>query len=856
MRAGLQGWFAAGVLAGFVAAWLGPIGLGGKILVGGDVTQFFLGLFQVLGERMRQGTVPYWNDRWGFGFPGVAESQMGVYYPPHWVLYGLMPPELGFTWSLVFHTGWSALGAWWCARQWGVGRWGAVVSGMAYAGCGFFVIHRVHPWAATCGSWMPWAWGLAWCVLAGARPARAAWQLSAVLGIQLLPGHFQIAFITQVTIGLMAAWMAWEGRGRMREGLRRGGFVMAAVVAAFAIGLAQVWPTAELAARAAGGRDFEYLSAFAVPPWMLVSYVAPGLFHFSPLWREVAWDPFHAMPEEHQGYVGLVGLWLALGCLAKARRKADVRVRVLGVILLGSLVLSFGPYVPGFGWLIQVPGFSFFRAPARWGVATMLALSLLAGLGFEGLADSGRLRRSLALFGFAAILLPSLYVGVFEAMLATPLQEREPLVQAMNVLGQYMPWQGEGGFEQTMRQARRITQNPIVQQGLLRQGIDPATVRLATDRSMAYREELPWPMLLGCGLMVLAMAARGERVLRGILAVLLAVDLIWLAQHRDFSLTEMRPLDEQSALLARLSRDPGRGRVIDPLGNFLMRAGLSPVAAYRTLNLPIMEVETARASGSITAQRDVAGVAQGMRRVGAAVRVLDPIQTESLRIAGVTLAGMERIEDRKLASWMYGERGLELLGPGAQGFGVWRLGEGSPLAWLMRGSGAESIPGFERPAEDAASGRDAWGEGLPARWERPERVVVDLSGAGGDRGQDQGQGKGKALVVLSVLHDPQWEAGVQRGGALRRVPIIAAFRSVRAIEGGASGAWMAIEVELGEDERMVLEYHPRRERMGQLGSMAAWTIWLLGGVWMRRRDQGQRERKSRSKGASEREKHD
>ena len=75
-------------------------------------------------------------------------------------------------------------------------------------------------------------------------------------------------------------------------------------------------------------RDFEYLSGFASPPFHLVNYVAPGLFHRSPLWRPLVWDPFHAMPEEHLAYVGLVPLFLA--CMTMVREwRRDPGVRLL-----------------------------------------------------------------------------------------------------------------------------------------------------------------------------------------------------------------------------------------------------------------------------------------------------------------------------------------------------------------------------------------------------------------------------------------------------------------------------------------------------------------------------------------------
>src|SRR5262249_25330645 len=108
----------AAVVAVVVAllAWLWPIGIGGKMPVGWEVTQFFLGLMGFLGEALRDGELPVWNDLWGYGFPGLAESQMGVFYPPHVVLYGRMFTEAAYVASLVLHTLWGGLVAFWASR--------------------------------------------------------------------------------------------------------------------------------------------------------------------------------------------------------------------------------------------------------------------------------------------------------------------------------------------------------------------------------------------------------------------------------------------------------------------------------------------------------------------------------------------------------------------------------------------------------------------------------------------------------------------------------------------------------------------------------------------------------------------
>ena len=370
------GRFAILLLIAGLLLWLWPIGVGGKMPVGGDVTQFFLGLMGVLGSALREGRLPIWNDLWGYGFPGIGESQMGVFYPPHLILYGLLPTEWAYVASLLLHTLWGALGAWWAARRFGVTPIGSSLAAFAFSASGFFVIHMPHPWGYTTGSWMPWAWALTWSLLTSRRMTLASrlFLLSLVLVLQVLPGHFQIAFLTQVGIVLMVVWFVLEPwicrewveertsgitfARRTRQALAIGG----CLIAVFPLTALQLWPTARLARLAAAQRDFEYLSGFAATPWHLVNYIAPGLFHRSPLWRPLVWDPFHTTPEELLSYVGLVPFFLAILVVLHEFRR-DRSVRILAVVAATTLVLSFGPYFPGFRLLISVPGFSFFRAP-------------------------------------------------------------------------------------------------------------------------------------------------------------------------------------------------------------------------------------------------------------------------------------------------------------------------------------------------------------------------------------------------------------------------------------------------------------------------------------------------------------
>ena len=121
-----------------VVAWLWPIGIGGKMPVGGDVTQFFIGLMGFLSESLRRGRLPVWNDLWGYGFPGVAESQMGVFYPVHVILYRWLETETAYVVSLVAHTLWGGLGTYWAARRLKVSAAGAALAAFSWSTCGFF----------------------------------------------------------------------------------------------------------------------------------------------------------------------------------------------------------------------------------------------------------------------------------------------------------------------------------------------------------------------------------------------------------------------------------------------------------------------------------------------------------------------------------------------------------------------------------------------------------------------------------------------------------------------------------------------------------------------------------------------
>jgi hypothetical protein len=837
----------AAVLAVVAAllAWLWPIGIGGKMPVGGDVTQFFLGLMGFLSEALHSRDLPVWNDLWGYGFPGLAESQMGVFYPPHVILYGRMSTETAYVASLVLHTLWGGMGAFWAARRMGVSGVGSALAAFAWSSSGFFLIHLAHPWGYTSGCWMPWAWGLGWSIVApGGRTSRVApLLLSLVLVFQILPGHFQLAFQTQVTLGFMVLWAIagrWIADLRRRRGgagdvagpgpaLRRAGALILAMAAVLPMAAMQLWPTARLAAMAGGQRDFEYLSGFAETPLHLVNLVAPGLFHRSTAWRPIAWDPFHTSPEECLAYVGLVPLFLAVMVMVRDFRR-DAVVRLLTGMALVTLVLSLGPYVPGFRLLIGTPGFSFFRAPARWSLTTSLALAILAGKGFDRWREWPRPGRSLRRLAIVAAFWILAVLGLLELAVRSTAEPGWPRVAGwFDRAFKAMPWHGDPtfgkpdpSFMEVMAGARKLADDSHLPADLppsvvLQKSVSAPS--LVDQRGMIYLREL-WETALWLVLIWVAAGTdrpgmRRTRAAPALLLLLTFLDLWVLGRHRLIDVDPIRPLAEQSPVLARLFEEPRGARIASNLGNLPMLEGVAPITAYRTLNLPAVDSLTMMARSPMSGPMFEPIVRAALQATGTRLRIFHPVENRVGHLLRRPELPGEAIDDPALARWLYGASWASEQGDWVNRFLVWRCDEPAAKAWFLpltdaddesmlddwTGDPRDLLPLFERA------------EPLAAQSSRPEdwTIAVQVAEPG--------------WVIVSQLDDPQWSArwiGLQGEGDYHG-EIKPAFRR----PGDAVGGWQYLKVPFNGRWALHLTYEARDVLEGTAVSTMAWMSWVL-----------------------------
>ncbi len=409
-------------LCALVCACYWGISLAGRVLASGDVFTYFHPYWAEATRAMQALRLPLWNSYLFMGAPFLANSQVGVFYPLNWPLWLLLPAHQSVHLTIVLHLCLAALNAYlWGRASLRLGRVGAWTVGVTFALGGYLGAQVEHVNQLQGLAWLPLMLMLYDVTLAkveqqssyreylylpgGPRSPRslatfarvrfAFVGLVLVVGLVLLAGHTQTAFISLVGLGAyglgLALWRAvrWREWWALR---RRTALLVVAVGLGVALAAVQLIPTWELSRLSirAGGLLFNERLSFSLSPLYLARALLPGFVTPVP--------PAHI---EHVAYVGLAALALAAVAIRylqspTSNLQSPISIlhspfSLLGLVVLG-LFLSLGLYNPLYVLLARfVPGFAHFRVPARWLALYAIGAAALAGVGVDYLWR-GRLR--------------------------------------------------------------------------------------------------------------------------------------------------------------------------------------------------------------------------------------------------------------------------------------------------------------------------------------------------------------------------------------------------------------------------------------------------------------------------------
>ncbi len=411
----------------------------GAGFIGGDLYPYFFPQKAFYADCLKAGQFPLWNDLTGFGYPVLGESQTGAAYPFHFLFYLCFDLNTAYNIEHLLHYVICFLGTWLFAKRVGLTTSGAYLSALVFT-YGWFPPRACLEWAILTGAWMP---VVLWCAesFLQSRWWRYAIGLSVAIGMQLLAGHYHLAFITLLLLVTYVACRLWsEKRASLSvaAGGQAGSFqasapvgLMIAILMGASLASVQLWPTWELkqrSSRVVAGGDYDpayghmpplYTSQLIVPwTWYnllevdednlvrdLAEFAAPWHW-FGPrrdsenanqpydLDRAIQRSRFAAVPTgtnkvEAHVYCGLIPLWMAFGSVLIWFRRRSAALgslpkrTILDRTTVYWLIAGLLALVYATGLLLPIgrhlPGFSFFRGSGRYGIVTTWTVALLAG---------------------------------------------------------------------------------------------------------------------------------------------------------------------------------------------------------------------------------------------------------------------------------------------------------------------------------------------------------------------------------------------------------------------------------------------------------------------------------------------
>jgi hypothetical protein len=371
--------------------------LGGLLVgyepVGGDPDRLYRPLKSELARALEEGRLPFWSERFGLGVPLVAESHVAAFYPLNLLLYRVLDVSIAYRLSMWLHYAGLVATTYLYARCLGLAAWGSALAGVAFALCGFLTIHSSHEPFYSLMPYLPLA---LYCTERYMTSGRILWLalLALCLGLQWSLGHFQIQTWTGGLVILTAIWRvtrdrrAWSRLLGMISGTGWG-----AALAAVQLGLS--WQFAEFVGQT--HRSPTELIYYSFPPSHWFELVLPRLVRELQLGPE---DPYwfgqQTWGYEAALYVGTIPLVYAfIGALGRPASRSACFWRILVPV---SFALATMPrwWPQGFLQLLAVPGFGYFRVPARYTLLTSLGLAILAGEGFDLSISNKRFRLGLA----------------------------------------------------------------------------------------------------------------------------------------------------------------------------------------------------------------------------------------------------------------------------------------------------------------------------------------------------------------------------------------------------------------------------------------------------------------------------
>ena len=220
-----------------------------------------------------------------------------------------------------------------------------------------------------------------------ARKGGLRWSIlgAVCVAMILLPGFLQVGYHLLLASGFYLVFLLFGVASSRKRvffvswvGMIAGGLALSAI---------QLVPTYQLIQHSSleGGIDYSFATEGSIPPWYLVTSLAPGFFGIpGGLELQSVAPRFGVSLAGGAVYLGVIPLILVAATFWRPRRDKTALFFLFLIMLF--LLLSFGKYSPLYWVFYQVvPGYDMFRIPAHHLVIVIFSLSILTGLAVDRL---------------------------------------------------------------------------------------------------------------------------------------------------------------------------------------------------------------------------------------------------------------------------------------------------------------------------------------------------------------------------------------------------------------------------------------------------------------------------------------
>jgi hypothetical protein len=335
---------------------------GGRIWFFEDIQAYFHPLWTAVARNLRHGYLPSWDLGAWSGQPLLGDPQIGILYPPNWLIL-ILHPLRAYAWLTLLHAGIAAAGMASLVLARGRSHAAAALAALALSLSAFMVLELRHIMFVSTTAWMPWVlWGIE-KYSQDHRLDRLVASAGA-LGLAILAGGWSMLYWGALLIFVYS--------------LSSPKALAVTFTVGVALAFAQILPAlahARLSPRALG---LEYSEAVSYS-WPSYRYLITLVF---PTWYGDG-DHYQGAADQWElcGYAtGAITFVLALLSLLR-RDRARERAALFALMLLALLVARGGAVHRFF--FLHLPLFASMRCPARALYLCTLILPLLAADGLD-----------------------------------------------------------------------------------------------------------------------------------------------------------------------------------------------------------------------------------------------------------------------------------------------------------------------------------------------------------------------------------------------------------------------------------------------------------------------------------------